>query len=638
MSNTIAEPLMPSGKDRSISLSSTNGHPWLRVAASPVWACFLVALLVRLWLIVHTQGVIAGDEAVVGLQAENIVRGQFPVYYYSQPYMGSLQAYIIAFLFLFTGPAVWAMRIEPLLISLLIVSLTWRFSATLADAALLSARTKQLFMIIATLIAAFAPLYDIVEEMRVTGGYVEVFTVMLWLLFCALRLTQRWHERAARRELAWRWSGLGFLAGVGLWIDPLIMYAYATIALWISGYFLLELLKRFRHTGSHSPLNLLKEALLSASAVPTTLLGFAPGLFWGARHHWANITYIFRTGAPPSSSHLQTLIQVGKLYATCLAPRALGGALPTQPDVTTAHPQIVTVGFVVVGASLIVSVAGIVLSLYSSHTLFLRIRQLTLLPLLFVLCASAIFCTASISVLALLAGCGPWDVIGRYAVPLVVAIPFIVAAAVIVPLLLLQEKQQTHVQESEGSDSALRPMVQNAPLLRFFQSILILMIVIYFLAQGVAYVQASPNYTFQASGCVGENPTDLGPIISYMQRSHIRYAWAVGWIADPITFETNTAILVTQPGGRILANNNILLHADRASIFVLARHNDAHPAFLQELDTNNVTYHIERFSSAPGIDVLLITPLNRTVSPLNPAFTHLFQQVFGDCWRSGFRL
>ncbi len=632
MSNTIAEPIMPSGKDRYISISSANGHPWLRGVASPVWACFLVAILVRLWLIVHTQGVIAGDEAVVGLQAEHILQGQFPVYYYSQPYMGSLQAYIIAFLFLFTGPAVWAMRIEPMLISLLIVSLTWRFSATLADAALLSARTKTLFMIIAALIAAFAPLYDLVEEMRVTGGYVEVFTVMLWLLFCAFRLTQRWHERAARRELAWRWSGLGFLAGMGLWIDPLIMYAYATIALWISGYFLIELVKRFRHTDSQSPLNLLKEALLSASTIPAALVGFAPGLFWGARHHWENVTYIFQNGASTSSHNLQTIIRVGKLYATCLAPRALGGALPTQPNVTTAHPHIVTVGFVVVAGSLMISVAGIVLSLYSAQSLFLRIRRLTLLPLLFLLCASTIFCVASISVQALPAGCGPWDVIGRYTVPLVVAIPFIVAAVVIVPLMLLQEKQQTHVQESESRDSALRSIVQNSPLLRFFQIALILIIVVYFLVQGVAYVQASPNYTFQATGCAAENPTDLGPIISYMQRSHIRYAWAVGWIADPITFETNAAILVTQPGGRIPANSSTLLHTDRASLFVLARHNDAHPAFLQELDHNNVTYHIERFYSGPGIDVLLITPLNRNVSPLDPAFTHLFQEVFGECF------
>src|SRR5579875_73913 len=80
----------------------------------PLIACFLLAVIVRVWLIVHTNGVLDGDEATVGIQAEHILRGQFPVYYYGQAYLGSFQAYVIAFIFLFTGPAVWAMRIEPI--------------------------------------------------------------------------------------------------------------------------------------------------------------------------------------------------------------------------------------------------------------------------------------------------------------------------------------------------------------------------------------------------------------------------------------------------------------------------------------------------------------------------------------------
>src|SRR5258708_38642192 len=103
--------------------------------------------------------------------------------------MGSLEAYFIAFIFLFTGPTVWAFRAEPILISLALVYLTWRFSAALADVASLSGRAKRLFMTIATLVAAFPPLYDMVEEMRGKGGDVEIITVMLWLLLSAFRLT-----------------------------------------------------------------------------------------------------------------------------------------------------------------------------------------------------------------------------------------------------------------------------------------------------------------------------------------------------------------------------------------------------------------------------------------------------------------
>src|SRR5260370_2625492 len=212
--------------------------------------------------------------------------------------MGSLQMYLIAGVFLLTGPAVWAIRIEPLLISLVIVYLTWCFSAALADAAHLSTRAKTLFMVIATLVAAFPPLYDSVEEMRTTGGYVEAFAIMLWLLFCAFRLTQRWHADASARELALRWAGIGFLVGLGFWIDPLVVYALLTIAVWIGWYLISEFVKPHRQTATDPRMALLKEALLFVIAIPASLVGFAPGLYWGAHHHWANIHYLSHKWVP----------------------------------------------------------------------------------------------------------------------------------------------------------------------------------------------------------------------------------------------------------------------------------------------------------------------------------------------------
>ena len=116
-----------------------------------------------------------------------------------------------------------------------------------------------------------------------------------------------------------------------------------------------------------------------------------------------------------------------------------------------------------------------------------------------------------------------------------------------------------------------------------------------------------------------------------MQHAKIRYAWAAGWLADPITFKTNAALLVTERPGRILANSNTVLHVDRPSIFFLVRSDNLHPTILHALDASNITYHIERFYSEPGVDLLLVTPLNRTVSPLDPAFKQLFWDVFKGC-------
>jgi len=598
-------------------------------------ACLLLAVIARVWLIVYTNGVIAGDEAMVGLQAEHILHGEHPIYYYGQPYMGSLQMYLIAGVILLTGPSVWAIRIEPLLISLVIVYLTWCFSAALADAAHLSTRAKTLFIVIATLVAAFPPLYDTVEEMRTTGGYVEAFAIMLWLLFCAFRLTQRWRAGASTRELALRWAGIGFLVGLGFWIDPLVVYALLTITLWIGGYFISEFVKPHRQTATQPRMTLLKEALLSVIAIPASLVGFAPGLYWGAHHQWANIRYLFQKGGTVPNGRLHTILQVQNAYTTCLAPRALGGALPTQPEVTVANPHIMTFGLVVSVCCLAISLAGVVLSVLWPHPLLSLIRQLTLLPLLFIACASIIFCAASIAISAIYSGCSSWDLVGRYGVPLVIALPFIIATVFTIPALIAQERKKTQVQEREDrqdiSHYAPKPTSTRLTLLAAIQAGLLVVLAIYFCLQGVAYAQADPRYTFQGTGCISPNPTDQDPIINYMQQAHIRYAWATGWLGDPITFKTNGALVVTELPGRIQANGNTVLHADRPGFFFLVRHDDLHPTILQAVDAKNVTYHIERFYSERGIDLLLVTPLNRTVSPLDPAFKNLFQSVFRGC-------
>lgn len=632
MSDVLLTPTaIPEERGESFVASSKVRY-WLNILSSPLWICFVVTVLVRAWFIVHTHNVLDGDEATVGLQAEHILRGEFPVYYYGQAYLGSLQAYVIAFLFLFTGPTVWAMRIEPILTSLFIVYLTWHFSARLADAAQLLPRAKKLFMTIAAIVAACAPIYDVVEEMRVTGGYIEAFAVMLWLLLCAFRLRQRWQENASRRELLWRWAGLGFLIGLALWIDPLVMYAYATIALWLGGYFLLQLRKRYQQAGLLACRKWCKEVLPGIIALPTALLGFAPGLIWGAQHNWRNITYLFQNTGGLSLARLISIARVQKVYVTCLAPRAMGSTLPTQPDVTPANPHILTFGLIIVGCALAISAASCIPSRFSRQAVWTRLRQLTLLPLLFFACTSLIFCFASISTAAIYSGCGPVDYAGRYVTALVIALPFFVAAALIIPMLILQEKKQ-ELAQSTNVQSSFKVTIGRPSSLRLMQVGLLLVLVLYCCTQGMAYAQADSDATFNPTGCVASNPIDIGPTISYLQRAHIQYAWASSWVGNRVTFETNEAIIATDWTGRVPANGLKVLHSDRPSILFLTRHTNLHPVFLQTLDANHVTYHVERLFSAPGIDLMVVTPLNQNVYLLDPKYaSQLHQLLIGCLW------
>ena len=145
---------------------------------------------------------------------------------------------------------------------------------------------------------------------------------------------------------------------------------------------------------------------------------------------------------------LHSILQVQNVYTSCLAPRALGGALPTQPDVTVANPHILTLGLVVSVCCIAISVLSVLLSVLWHHPLLLRIRQLTLLPLLFIICASIIFCTASIAIYAIYSGCSSWDLVGRYVVPLVISLPFVIAAVFTIPAMLLDIRNKKIAQSN----------------------------------------------------------------------------------------------------------------------------------------------------------------------------------------------
>src|SRR5260221_12554685 len=70
---------------------STTASSWsgkLKVLYSPLWLCFLLAILSRVWLIVHTHGVMAGGGRVGGLQARPMFRGGGPLYYFAPTLMG----------------------------------------------------------------------------------------------------------------------------------------------------------------------------------------------------------------------------------------------------------------------------------------------------------------------------------------------------------------------------------------------------------------------------------------------------------------------------------------------------------------------------------------------------------------------
>src|SRR5256714_5632781 len=82
-------------------------------------ALLLVGLAFRLAIILSPLGELDGDEAVVGLMARHIAfLGERPVFYYGQPYLGSLEALSAAPLFTLFDSSTLALKLVPTIYSL----------------------------------------------------------------------------------------------------------------------------------------------------------------------------------------------------------------------------------------------------------------------------------------------------------------------------------------------------------------------------------------------------------------------------------------------------------------------------------------------------------------------------------------
>src|SRR5713226_5314821 len=421
---------------------------WYRYFLSPLWVILLLTLLLRVWLIVRTQGFIDGDEALLGIQAEKILQGIFPIYFYGQPYMGSLSAYLTAIIFAIVGPSTWAMRAEPALLSLLMLALTWKFAGLLAEVANLPLYARKYFVIVATLLAAIPPLYDGVIELRTFGGYIETFVLMLLLLISALQLPRRWQAGASSRELALRWAGIGFVVGLGMWVYPLIVSAILAAALWIAAVGAIEIVRQWKQipAGTKRTFSTIVHSargiLLAVVAIPAAIVGFMPGIIWGATHQWANVAYIASTGGG-IGNRLYTMRRIEYVYRTCIVPRVISGALPTESNLMASiHMPLLIAGVFCIAAT----AALIGLSFLWHLPVLLRIPRLTTLPLLFGVCTAITFITARNSEHTLNAPCASYDPSGRYATPLVLAMPFFFAALFTVISMYLHYRSEKRLQ------------------------------------------------------------------------------------------------------------------------------------------------------------------------------------------------
>lgn len=244
------------------------------------------------------------DEAVVGLMARHILRGEFPVFFYGQAYLGSLDALLVAAGFALAGPSVAVIRIVQSLVYLGTILMTMLLTREM--------RFSTGTSVIAGLLLAIPPVVVTLYTTVSLGGYGEALFLGVALLLLALRST--------RGQSSWKTvAGWGTLAGFALWTFGLTLVFSIPAGLYLmrravrglrsrevvgrllalAGGVLLGALPMVIWGVSHGPLVLAQELLGSAIAgaspagIPAALAAhaanlvlFGPTVVFGLRPPW----------------------------------------------------------------------------------------------------------------------------------------------------------------------------------------------------------------------------------------------------------------------------------------------------------------------------------------------------------------
>ena len=159
------------------------------------------------------------DEGTVGLMAIHIAyHGELPIFFYGQPYMGSLEAFLGAALFTLFGPTLLSLRIGVLLLFTLFLVIMYFLTSLLYN--------KKLALIAVALLALGNP-EILSREMEAQAGHPEtplfcasIVLFTTWLALSSTPHTQHASPHESRKRLL-LYSLWGLLVGAALWNDPL---------------------------------------------------------------------------------------------------------------------------------------------------------------------------------------------------------------------------------------------------------------------------------------------------------------------------------------------------------------------------------------------------------------------------------
>lgn len=243
----------------------------------PMLGVLAIALIGRVLLLATGTVSFHSDESVVALMARHILQGDRPVFFYGQAYMGSLDAWLVAVGFAMFGESVLSIRIIQSALYLLIVAtgflVAYRFSGRITVA------------VIAGLTIAIPNTLVALYTTATLGGYNEMLLLGNLILLLGYPMIRDIADGNPPR--LWQWATLGFVTGVGWWVNGLII-AYAVPV---------GLLLLYRIIRSKQPVTRFMAPILVA--LIAFVLGGAPWWAFNFEHDFAALRF-YLPGSTPS--------------------------------------------------------------------------------------------------------------------------------------------------------------------------------------------------------------------------------------------------------------------------------------------------------------------------------------------------
>ena len=176
----------------------------------------IAATTLRILLIAQNYPASNSDEGTVGLMALHIAyRGEWPVFFYGQSYMGPFEAYTGALLFHIFGPSLFSLRLGLVLFYALFMTSAYWLTSLLY--------TKG-WAVASLILLTFGSGNMVARQLIALGGYTETLFFSTVIILVASRLALSWRPdctRSQRRRRSLYYAGWGALVGLGFWNDAL---------------------------------------------------------------------------------------------------------------------------------------------------------------------------------------------------------------------------------------------------------------------------------------------------------------------------------------------------------------------------------------------------------------------------------